>query len=341
MVVLMKKTISLLLVALFLFFGCTAPQPQEKTLTIYTYDSMVSEYGLGPKVVPKFEEECGCKVNMVALGDAGQVLNRAIIEKNNPKADVIIGVDNSLASKAIEAGIFEPFVPSNFGIVPQDLRFDATNSLIPFDYGFIAFVYDSEKVGFEPKSFEDLLRPELEKKIVVENPRTSSPGLALLLWTVAVYGDPGYKDYWEKVKPNILTVTPGWDEAAGMFRAGEAPIYLSYATSPPYYVEFEGITTFRVATFEEGHYLQVEGMGLVKGAKNRELAKQFIEFALTESFQEEIPLNQFMFPVNQEAELPPAFDYAARPSKKVLLDDALAEEKQEGWIAEWEKIMSS
>jgi len=333
----MKKIIGILILTFFVF-GCTQ---QSSDLTIYTYDSMVSEYGLGPLVIPKFEEKCNCQVRIVSKGDAGQLLTTLILEQQNPKADIVIGIDNSLYSKAIREGILEKFVPENIYLVPENLRLDNQGYLIPYDYGFIAFMYDSEKIDIEIDSFESLLDPSLRKKIAIQHPKTSTPGLALLLWTISIYGDPGYKEYWKKLKPNILTVTDGWDESAGLFSAGEVPIYLSYASSPPYYVEFEEIDHYLAANFKEGHYVQIEGMGIIKGTKNRLLAEQFIEFSLENSFQKEIPLTQFMFPVNQSVELPESFDYALKPEIVLELDRKLVDEKSEDWILEWEKIMLS
>ena len=341
----MKKTIFALAFVLVLIAGCSEQPAQKTELVIYTYDSMVSEYGLGPKVVPKFEEQCDCSVKMVAKGDAGQVLSAVILEKENPKADLVIGVDNSLIGIAIDSNAFEKFTAQNNFIVPYELEFERTNPnrqgyFTPYDYGYFAFIYDSNKVsGID--SFESLLDNSLEKKIAIQNPRTSSPGLGLLLWSVAVYGDPGYKEFWQKMKKNVLTVTAGWDESAGLFAAGEVPIYLSYSTSPPYYVQFENKPNYMAAKFSEGHYVQVEGMGIVKGAKNRELAQKFIEFSLTEKFQQEIPLNQFMYPVNQDVVLPESFSYAFKPEKQLELEPELISQKQEEWISEWEKIMKS
>ncbi|MFH1391675.1 MAG: thiamine ABC transporter substrate binding subunit [Candidatus Diapherotrites archaeon] len=337
----MNKILTAMLFLLIIFSGCLQQQATGD-LTIYTYDSMVSEYGLGPQVIPKFEEKCNCKVNMVSKGDAGQVLSALILEKNNPKADLVIGLDNSLIFDALEHGVLEEFTPSNVSIVPEKIKFSQENYLTPYDYGYFAFVYDAEAVYVELDSFDSLLDSSLRNKIAIQNPRTSSSGLGLLLWTIAVYGDPGYKDFWNEFKPNILTVTDGWDESAGLFAAKEIPIYLSYGTSPPYYAEFEEIDTYLAANFKEGHYVQIEGMGIVKGTKNRKLAEEFIEFALTEDFQKEIPFKQFMFPVNQNIELPRAFqDYALQPKNQLELDPELIDEKQEEWISEWEKIMQS
>jgi len=327
-----KKILIASFVLLIFLFGCLQQQ-QGNVLTIYTYDSMASEYGLGPVIVPEFEKQCNCRVEMLAAGDAGQVLSRLVLEKNNPKADVVIGIDNSMKTQAIEAGVLEKFTPQNIDLVPENLRFDKEGYLTPYDYGFIAFMYDNNKIDSAPENFEDLLSPEFEKKIIIQNPRTSSPGLALLLWTISVYGDPGYKEYWEKLEPNILTVTAGWDESAGLFAAGEAPMYLSY-------VAVEGKPNFMAAKFNEGHYIQVEGIAVVKGTKNRQLAEQFIEFSLNEKFQDEIPLHQYMFPASNAAVLPDEFKYAVIPDKQLELDDALISAKQEEWISEWEKTFS-
>ncbi len=338
----LNKIFAIIFVLAVLFSGCAIPNETENELTIYTYDSMISEYGLGPKVIPIFEEQCNCKVNVIAKGDAGQLLSTLILEKDSPKADLVIGIDNSLFHKATESGVLEKFTPSNINLVSKDLRFDDEGYLTPYDYGFIAFVYDSEKITTSLDGFDSLLNPELKKKIVIQNPRSSSPGLALLFWSIEVYGDPGYKEFWEEFKPNVLIVTNGWDESAGLFSAGEAPIYLSYATSPPYYAEFEGINHYLAAEFKEGHYLQIEGTGIVKGTKKRELAEKFIEFTLEKEFQQEIPFHQFMFPVNSKIEFPQAFiDYAINPATKLELESSLIYEKQEEWILEWEKIMTS
>ncbi len=341
------------LLAVMLLAGCSqqpvqnpqqqgAQVQQKQVLTVYTYDSMVSEYGLGPKVVPKFEEKCGCKVNMVSKGDAGQVVAALKLEKNNTKADVVIGIDNSLLSRAVQAGVLEKFTPRNISLVPEALRFDADGYLTPYDYGYFAFIYDADKIDFPLGSFNAMLDSRLKNSIAIQNPRTSSPGLGLLLWTVSVYGDPGYREFWKEFRKNVLTVTDTWDKSAGLFAAKEVPIYFSYTTSPPYYVLFEDNNHFLAASFEEGHYAQIEGMGIVKGAKQKKLAQDFIEFSLGEDFQKEIPLNQYMLPVNNAVALPEAFEkYAPMPAKKLELNPALVEEKQEGWISEWEKIMVS
>jgi len=338
----------LLLSALLLFTGLFSPasntalaKDPEKTpdLTIYAYDSFVSEWGPAGKVIPKFEKKYNVKVRMISVGDAGQVLNRALLEAKRPKADIILGIDNNLLSKALEKGILEPYVSPNLSLIPDELIFDKTHHVTPFDHGYFAIVYDSKKIVDPPRNFEDLLKPAYRKKLILEDPRTSSPGMGFLLWTIAVYGE-GYLDYWEKLKPNILTIAEGWDSAYGLFTSGEAPMVLSYTTSPAYHVEYEDTTRFRAAIFEEGNYLQIEGMGILKGSKHRALAQKFIDFILTVDFQEEIPLTNWMYPVNPEVKLPDSFRYAPKPATTLSLDTFTIEKNQKRWVDNWLEVVT-
>jgi thiamine transport system substrate-binding protein len=343
----MKKAALLLSLMLLIVpvFGCIGKEtsetesPKEQELVVYTYDSFVS-WGLANATIPKFEEKYGVKVKLITLGDAGEVLNRLILEKDNPRADVVIGIDNNLIAKAIESGVLEPFKPSNIDVVPQELIFDPTYHVVPFDYGFIAVVYRKDEVKNPPQSFEDLLKPEWSKSLIVEDPRTSSTGAAFLLWTIAVYGDPGYLYFWEKLKPNIYTITKGWDSGWEMWDKGEAPLFVSYATDPAYSAYAGGKEpNIGAIIFKEGGYPQIEGIGLVKGAKHKELAQKFIEFVLSEEFQKEIPLTNWMFPANKNAPLPEVFKYAVKPDKIVTLDPKEIEKNYSRWLEEWTKLM--
>jgi thiamine transport system substrate-binding protein len=307
-------------------------------LTIYAYDSFVSEWGPAGTVIPKFELKYGLTVEIISVGDAGQVLNRAILEKKKPKADIVLGIDNNLLSKALDEGIFETYISPNLRYIPDELIFDKTHHITPFDHGYFAVVYDSVKLKNPPGSLEDLKRPEYRKKIILQDPRTSSPGLGFLLWTIAVYGEK-YLHYWEELKPNILTITEGWDTAYGLFTSGEAPMVLSYTTSPAYHVEYENTTRYRAALFEEGNYLQIEGMGILKDAKNKTGARQFIDFILTADFQEEIPLTNWMFPVNPQVKLPESFGYAPAPETVLSIDTFKIKENQKRWVDEWLKVI--
>ena len=336
----MKKLAVVLMcgVVLTSFSSGSFAQDQEE-LTIYAYDSFIS-WGLAEATMHKFEEANNCKITLMAVGDAGQVLNRVILEKDYPQADIIVGIDNNYLAKALKYDILEPYKSKNSSMVPEDLILDPSFHLTAFEYGFIAFVYDSEALQEPPKSLAELTDPQWKEKIILEDPRTSSPGVAFLLWTIAVFGEDNYLDYWERLKPSILTVTKGWDTAYGMFTSGEAPIVLSYATSPAYHVEVEKNTRYLAAPMEEGFYRQIEGMGIVKGAKHRELAEKFIDFMLTPEFQREIPLTQWVFPVNPEVELPESFNYAAKTDRFLVLDPELIEQNYDKWLKAWTELMT-
>ena len=327
---------------MYFFFILAVSSPltaAAEDLTIYAYDSFVSEWGPAGKVIPKFERKYGLKVEMISVGDAGQVLNRAILEKKRPKADIILGIDNNLLSKALDSGVLMPYTSSNLKLIPDELIFDKTHHVTPFDHGYFAVVYDSVKLKKPPESLEDLLSPAFKGKLILEDPRTSSPGLGFLLWTIKVYGED-YLDYWERLKPNILTITEGWDTAYGLFTSGEAPMVLSYTTSPAYHAEYENTTRYRALIFEEGNYLQIEGAGILKGSKNIPAAKKFIDFMLTEDFQEEIPLTNWMFPVNRRVRLPESFKYAPSPAIDLSFDPYKLTENRKKWINDWLKVVS-
>ena len=333
-----KKLLTAAAFGLILLTAFTPQTSRGADLTIYAYDSFVSEWGPAGKVIPKFEKKYNVEVQVISVGDSGQVLNRAILEKKRPKADIILGIDNNMLSKALAAEILIPYVSPNLKLIPEELIFDKTHHVTPFDHGYFAIVYDSMKLKNPPKSLEELLRPEFRDKLILEDPRTSSPGLGFLLWTISVYGE-NFLHYWERLKPNILTITEGWDTAYGLFTSGEAPMVLSYTTSPAYHVEYEDTTRYRALIFREGNYLQIEGMGILKGSKNMELAKRFIDFILTEDFQEEIPLTNWMFPVNPEIKLPDSFRYAPTPETTLFLDAYKIRKNQKRWIDEWLKVL--
>ena len=193
-----KGSFSLLCVSVFLALSALLfpVLAAGADLTVYAYDSFVSEWGPAGMVIPKFEKLHGVKVDMISVGDAGQVLNRAILEKNRPRADIVLGIDNNLLAKAINAGVLRPYRSPNLGLIPEELRFDPTGHVTPFDHGYFAVVYDSQRLKNPPQSMEDLLEPEYRNRIILQDPRTSSPGLGFLLWTVAVYGE-GYTGFWE------------------------------------------------------------------------------------------------------------------------------------------------
>ncbi len=291
-------------------------------LEIYCYDSFASEWGPGPAITAAFQEQTGIEVNLHAPGDAVTVLNQLIVEKERPVADVVIGLDNSMLSRAVEAGVLEAYKSPKLETVPEELVFDSSFFLLPYDYGHFAICYDSAALKNPPQSLEDLTRPEYADSLVLMDPRTSSPGLGFLLWTAAVYGSQ-WEDYWKRLQPSILTITDSWSQAYTMFTAGEAPLVLSYGTSPVYHVEYEESQRYRAAEFSEGHITQIEGMGLAAGTQRPAAAKAFIDFMLGAESQNILAMSNIMFPVNSRVELSPSFDYALRPESTVQPKAAL------------------
>ncbi|MDK2885724.1 MAG: thiamine transport system substrate-binding protein [Thermosipho sp. (in: thermotogales)] len=321
----MKKVLILIFVLVIILIF-------SNEITIYTYDSFVS--GIGQKVIPIFEKMYGCKVNLLSFGDAGAVLSRLILEKQEPKADVVIGLDQALLEKAIDYDILEKYTPININLLKYKELYNEYGT--PYDYGSIAIVYNKEVVKNPPKSFEDLLKPEYKGKIVVEDPRTSSTGLSFLLWTIAVYKEK-YLDFWKKFKNNILSITPGWDEAFEMLESGEADIMVSYATDGAYSFYYYNSIKYVPIILSEGAFVQVEYASIIKNTKNKELAKRFLEFLLMDFFQKEVPLNQWMFPVTN-VELPEAFKYVPEIDK-ILEIDASIYEDLERILKEWAKVV--
>lgn len=305
-------------------------QAQGRELVIYAYDSFVAEWGPGPKVVSLFEKKQACKVTLVSKGDAGQVLSAAVLEKAAPKADLLIGLDSHLVQKAIKADVLQPYTPKNLSQIAPGLDFDPTHHLIPFDYGFFSLVWDSQKLANPPATLADLAKPEYARKLILMDPRTSTPGLGFLATVVASQGDK-WPEFWKAIKPSILTVTSGWSAGYGMFTQGEAPLVISYTTSPAYHVEKDKNQRYQALVFPEGLVMQVEGAGIVKGAKQTDLAKAFIEFMLTPEFQNELPLTQWMYPVNPSVKLPASYQAAPKPTKVLKVDSTALNKALDQW----------
>lgn len=315
-----------------------------KELVVYTYDSFAS-WGPALAIKEKFEAMFpGVTLTWVAVGDSSEMLSRLIAELKlgTTRADVFLGLADVELPRALAYNVFQPYDPEkipNLADVPPELLFDGSGHVLPFDHGYVTFVYDSELLPEDlvPKTLDDLLRPELGGKIIVMDPRTSSPGLSFLLWTIAHYGD-GWLEYWRKLMPNLLTITKGWSEAYDMFLAGEAPIVLSYSTDTAYsYIE-HGSLRYRVITPDGEAYRQVEGMGIVRGTKEIELAHAFLNLVLSVEVQELIPTTQWMFPVNARAKLPAGYKYAVIPERPVALDPELVGEKLEEWLSLWQRL---
>jgi thiamine transport system substrate-binding protein len=325
----MKKTLT----ALFALLTLTAPAMAKDTLTVYTYDSFVAEWGPGPKVKEAFEKSCDCTVEWVAPGDAVAMLNRLKLEGKSTKADVVLGLDTNLTAEAVKTGLF-----AKHGLDLSETKTPTPwtdEHFMPFDYGYFAVVYDSQTMTDPPKSLDELVNGDPAQKIILQDPRSSTPGLGFLLWMKQVYGDKA-AEAWKKLSPRILTVAPGWSEAYALFTKGEAPMVLSYTTSPAYHVIAENTDRYKAAPFAEGHYMQVEVGGLVEGSQHKELAAKFLSFMMQPGFQDQIPTNNWMFPAGAtSAPLPPAFDQLVKPTKTLLYSPDEVDQNRRAWIDEW------
>ncbi len=318
------KFISITLLGLTVFTGCSknknTTSKRLSEVVVYTYDSFLGEWGAAPQIEKLFEEKTGLSLSFVDCGDGLTLLNRAVFEKDNVQADVILGIDNYTAYRAVEEKILDPYKAKNAdkllkeGLV-EELSPDY--SLTPYDYSHFAIIYNKESNVPAPQSLSDLTKPVYNKKIVLMDPRTSTPGLGFFAWTLAVYGEDA-GEYWKALKPNILTLSPGWSEGWGLFQNGEAPLVISYTTSPASDIEYNNSNRYLAPVFSEGHIIQVEGCGILKGAKNKEGAKKFIDFIITDEAQKILPLTQWMIPANKNTELPQSYKEACPLIEKTL-----------------------
>lgn len=310
----------------------------ERTLTVYTYESFIAEWGPGPKVREAFEAQCECKLNWVGVADGVALLNRLKLEGDKAEAGVVLGLDTNLVTEAKATGLFAPHdIDTSAVTVPGGYSDDV---FVPFDYGHFAVIYDTKAIKTSPSSLKQLVEGDPSEKLVIEDPRTSTPGLGLLLWVKKVYGDDSAAA-WAKLKDRVLTVTPGWSEAYGLFTNGEAPMVLSYVTSPAYHMIAEDSDRYQAASFSEGQYLQIEVAGLLKAAPDADLARQFLQFMLTTGFQDQIPTNNWMMPAAPTSQpLPDAFGKLIKPTRDLMFSPDEVAANRKAWVDEWLAAMS-
>ncbi len=304
-------------------------------LTVYTYDSFVSDWGPGPAIEQAFEADCACDLQFVGAGDGAALLARVRLEGARSDADVVLGLDTNLTAAAANTGLFAPH-----GVSPAGLTLPITwedEIFLPFDWGYFAFVHNTDMADV-PANFEELA--ESNARIVIQDPRSSTPGLGLLMWVQTAYGDRA-GEIWEGLADNIVTVTPGWSEAYGLFLEGEADMVLSYTTSPAYHLIAEEDDSKAAAAFDEGHYMQVEMAGILAGSDEPELAQQFLGFMLSDAFQSVIPTTNWMYPAALPAEaLPDGFDTLITPETSLLLSPIDAASIRDQALATWQSALS-
>lgn len=350
----MKTGLRIVLVAAFIgLLGACAPAtppppagtPTPLELRVLTHDS----FAASEEVIRAFEQENNARLTFLPAGDTGSALNQAILTKNAPLANVLFGVDNTFLSRALDEDIFEPYASPLLSGIDAGFQLDPQKRVTPVDYGDVCINYDkayfAEKGLALPQSLDDLTRPEYRGLLVVQNPATSSPGLAFLMATVAAFGEQGYLDYWARLRDNGVVVVNDWETAyytnfSASSGRGPQPMVVSYGSSPPAEVIFaeQPLDDAPTASLTAPGmcFRQIEFAGILKGAAQRALAEKFIDFLISVPFQEDLPLQMFVFPVNPAAQLPEAFvKYAQIPDQPATLDPALIAAKREAWIEAW------
>jgi thiamine transport system substrate-binding protein len=318
------------------------------TVRLLTHDSFL----VSDRVQAAFTAATGLEIEILPAGDAGSMVNQAVLTAGNPVADVLFGVDNTFLSRALEADLFLPYQsPALAGII-DGLAVDPEYRVTPIDFGDVCLNYD--KGAFDgtppPDTLVDLADPAYRGMLVVEDPATSSPGLAFLLATIAAFGETGgytWQDYWADLRANDVRVTAGWEEAyygafSGGSGEGDRPVVVSYASSPAAEVIYaaEPISVPPTAAIDDGCFRQVEYAGILRGTSRPEAARALIDFLLSETFQEDIPLNMLMFPALASADLPPEFlAHTLRPTEPLSIDPAAIEANRLRWTEEWASVV--
>ncbi|MDB4861149.1 thiamine ABC transporter substrate binding subunit [Alphaproteobacteria bacterium] len=305
---------------------------KAEKLIIYTYDSFVSEWGPGPIIEKQFEETYQIDLELVAVDSAATLLNKVIIEGNNTNADIVLGLDMNLFESAKKSNLFD-----NHSLADLNDKLNLpinweSELFVPYNYGYFAFVYNNKNLKNPPKSMDELIN-STDARIVIQDPRTSTPGLGLLTWMKALYGKDAQSN-WKKLNKKIIAVTKGWtDSYYNFFMAGEADLVLSYSSSPAAHIMFEETNEISASTFEEGNYISIEFAGILKSSRNKEMANNFLNFMISDDFQSVIPSTNIMYPVTNVS-LPKAYNKLEIPNA-LQLDPRDINDNKETWINEW------
>ncbi len=339
----MKRLFLMFIIMAFLLPGCGSKSPE--TLTVMTHDS----FQASQPVIAAFEQANHAKVVFLKSGDAGAALNKAILTKDAPLADVFYGVDNTFLSRGLDADIYEPYDSPQLKNIPAEFKLDPQNRALPVDYGDVCINYDKSWFSSHglplPTSLEDLAKPEYKGQLVMENPATSSPGLSFLLATIKHFGVNSYLDYWKSLKQNGLVVVDGWETAyytnfSGSSGHGPQPMVVSYASSPAAEVVYATklLTESPIGSIlaPDTCFRQIEFVGILKGTKHLALAQKWVDFMLSQQFQEDMPLQMYVYPVNPAAKLPDVFvKYNQVPQEPASMDPATIAANRDKWINDW------
>jgi thiamine transport system substrate-binding protein len=334
--------------------ACAPIQPGANGEPVTLVIASHSSFNISEHLIQEFEEAHNAEVQFLALGDTGQALNTVILSRDAPLADLFFGVDNTFLSRALNANIFQPYESPLLAEIPAELHLDPEYHVLPVDYGFVNLNADSEWFAESdvplPAALEDLTAPEYHGLLVLPNPATSSPGLAFLLTTIAYFGEDAYLDFWQALRDNDALITDGWSEAyfehftVGSVGAGDRPLVVSYSTSPPADIIFATDDRTEPASVNVsppgGTFRQVEFVGILQTTEQLELAQAFVDHMLSVPFQEDIPLQMFVYPANENATLPDVFvEFGQTPSEPAEIDSDTIEANRERWIEAWTEVM--
>jgi thiamine transport system substrate-binding protein len=347
----MRRRLSILLTAGVLagmtFVTPSASAGDRVTLTLVTHDS----FSVSTSVLGAFTRQTGISVKLLPLGDAGAALNQVILTKDNPVGDLFFGVDNTFLTRALRERIFVPYESPALTKVPDDLRLDSKHRVTPVDYGDVCVNDDKTWLRANdttaPKTLRDLTKPSFRGRLVVQNPATSSPGLAFMLATIAEFGPKGWLDYWRDLRDNDVKVVAGWEEAYnGEFTAGEGggdrPLVVSYASSPPAAVYFSDPQPSEspIGTMLASCFRQIETVGILRGTEHVAAARKLVDFMLSERFQADVPLQMFVFPAREGTPLPEVFTrFADVPEHPLSLPARQIGTNRERWIDQWTDVV--
>lgn len=308
----MKKFICLF-ASLFLFVSCNKEE-EKAEVVVYAYKSFTGEWGAGLKIAKKFEEATGCPVRFITCKDAGEILHRLENKSDSLKADVVLGIDNYLLPKMLKADVLSSYKPKRYEEIDASLLMNENALMTPFDFGYFAFMYNTESDVPPPTSLKDLSLPRYKNQLVIMDPQTSTPGLGTLLWIYATHKED-YVDVWKSICGNVLSMPTSWSQGYALFKSGEVPLAISYTTSLAAHVLYDETDKLQPLIFEDGHICQIEGMGLLKDSPNEKNAKAFLDFMLSDEAQSELAETQFMFPVMKSVQLPASFSTVPSPTR--------------------------
>lgn len=330
------------MIQLFWVFLLSLAQASSSELVVYTYDSMIARGGLGEEIFPVFEKKENCKIRVLSAGDGGQLLTRLQLDakRGKPTAQLVMGLDTATWIQAqpwLES--WQNWLPQGYSELKNELRF---NGFLSYDYSPLAFIVDRKNLKNQvfPRTIKDLLGSQLKRRILLEDPRTSMPGLSFLLYTKKILGASVW-DFWKGLRTHWLTLTPGWEAAYSLFIREEAPLVWSYLTSQAYHSERDPNDRFQALIFDEGQPVEIEGASLVKGSfsseQHRKLAQRFLEFLISPEVQTKIPKKNWMLPVRKDIDIPLSFKKLPVPKKLIFIDDPASQISQT--LSDWNRVV--